>query len=172
MRAMVPRSRVRVPSKESFIVSARAEEARISSLMERVSFLMGVSWVGGEEGGTDILQHLDFGTDPLNLSVVLVFELGEDGVAVLAPFEVGLILAIVYPASEKTPQVRKKEIRKRKSEKTNLAFGVAGLNPAAPPFPVAAPEYPYPYPYPPPPPPPPLRPPPPPPPPGAAGEWL
>ncbi len=37
-----------------------------------------------EERRTDIFEHLDFGTNTFDFGVVLVFEFGEDGVAVLA----------------------------------------------------------------------------------------
>lgn len=49
-----------------------------------------VGWfVGMRRGGgrADIFQHLDFGADAFEVLVVLVFELGEDGVAVLAPVD-------------------------------------------------------------------------------------
>ncbi len=39
---------------------------------------------GEEEGGADVFEHLDFGADAFDFGVVLVFEFGEDGVAVLA----------------------------------------------------------------------------------------
>lgn len=75
------------------MLSAREEEERISSPMETViwSWGRGVrgggSWLGGldkKRKGTDIFQHLDFCADALEVLVVLVFELGEDGVTVLA----------------------------------------------------------------------------------------
>ena len=39
---------------------------------------------GGRGRGADVFEHLDFGADAFHFGVVLVFEFGEDGVAVLA----------------------------------------------------------------------------------------
>lgn len=45
--------------------------------------------MGGREGGTNIFEHLDFGAYAFHFGVVLVFQFGEDGVAVLASVWVG-----------------------------------------------------------------------------------
>ena len=92
------------------MLSASCEESRISTPMADVIWGLLESQVGGgdmgegewEKGGnggkrgeregkeergegrTYILQHLDFGAHAFYLGFVLVFELGEDGVGVLA----------------------------------------------------------------------------------------
>lgn len=85
IRFTVPRNRTRVLSKESFIVSAREEEERISSPIEMVSCiaLLVVNQGREERGRANIFQHLDLGGDAFYFAVVLVFQLGQNGVAVL-----------------------------------------------------------------------------------------
>ena len=75
------------------MVSASLEESRISSPIATVICIQGFLVLEGErleEGrGIDIFEHLDFGAYAFDFGVVLVFEFGEDGVAVLASMWVG-----------------------------------------------------------------------------------
>lgn len=47
-------------------------------------------------GGTDIFEHFDFGTYAFDFGVVLVFEFGEDGVAILASARVGTLVSLAF----------------------------------------------------------------------------
>ena len=75
------------------MVSASLEESRISSPIATVICVERLLVVEGErleEGrGIDIFEHLDLGTYAFDFGVVLVFEFGEDGVAVLTSVWVG-----------------------------------------------------------------------------------
>ena len=75
------------------MVSASLEESRISSPIATVicvERVLVVGWERLEEGrGTNIFEHLDFGAYAFHFGVVLVFQFGEDGVAVLASVRIG-----------------------------------------------------------------------------------
>ena len=77
---MVPRNRTRVLSKESFMVSAKEEEERISSPIETVSWTGGIAayveveWGQEGNGEANVFQHLDLGTYAFQFVVVLVLE--------------------------------------------------------------------------------------------------
>lgn len=111
IRFIVPRNRTRVLSNVLFILSARAEESRISSpiatviyaaytgSLVRASFACGFcdSFGWGGVGGLGkarrespyVFQHLHFRTHALELRVVLALEFGQDRVAVLSSVERG-----------------------------------------------------------------------------------
>jgi len=93
---IVPRNRTRVLSNVSFILSARAEESRISSPMATVicsahtarqrALVLRMSFIRvSVAGGTPyVFQHLHFRTHAFELCVILALELGQDGVAVMS----------------------------------------------------------------------------------------
>jgi hypothetical protein len=105
--------------------SDMVDVSRISSPMASVSwqecqyYVRDVALNKQQERRTHILQHLDFRTDTLDLSVILRFEMVEDCVGILTP----------------SPMSIKSALRGVFAGKTHFALGVAFRKPPVePPF--------------------------------------